>query len=102
MSELDPKDATRLAIEILGGPVSAARVIAVKGGRYQTVQSWLSNRVPAEYCPVIERETGLRGRTVRCEDLRPDIAWRVLRAAPQSDPSLATIAPAEQEAARAP
>lgn len=31
-------------------------------------------RVPAEHCPAIERETG-----VRCERLRPDIAWSVLR-----------------------
>lgn len=53
--------------------------------RYQTVQSWLRNRVPAEYCPLIERETGGQ---VRCEDLRDDIAWGVLReqAAPESEP----------------
>jgi DNA-binding transcriptional regulator YdaS (Cro superfamily) len=31
-------------------------------------------RVPAEHCPAIERETG-----VRCERLRPDIPWDVLR-----------------------
>lgn len=31
-------------------------------------------RVPAEHCPAIERETG-----VRCEDLRPDVPWDVLR-----------------------
>lgn len=31
-------------------------------------------RVPAEHCPSIERETG-----VRCEQLRPDVAWDVLR-----------------------
>jgi len=31
-------------------------------------------RVPAEHCPSIERETG-----VRCERLRPDVAWEVLR-----------------------
>lgn len=30
--------------------------------------------VPAELCPVIERETG-----VRCELLRPDVPWGVLR-----------------------
>lgn len=33
-------------------------------------------RVPAEHCPVIERETGGK---VRCEELRPDVAWDVLR-----------------------
>jgi DNA-binding transcriptional regulator YdaS (Cro superfamily) len=31
-------------------------------------------RVPAEHCPAIERETG-----IRCEALRPDVPWEVLR-----------------------
>lgn len=30
--------------------------------------------VPAEHCPAIERATG-----VRCEELRPDVQWSVLR-----------------------
>lgn len=79
MNELSPTEAAKLAIEVLGGPVSAARVIGVRGGRYQTVQSWLANRVPAEYCPSIERETTARGRPVVCEALRPDVDWQVLR-----------------------
>lgn len=33
-------------------------------------------QVPAELCPIIERETG-----VRCEELRPDVQWAVLRQA---------------------
>lgn len=33
-------------------------------------------RVPADHCPAIERETG---RLVTCEELRPDVAWAVLR-----------------------
>lgn len=37
-------------------------------------------RVPAEHCPQIERMTGGQ---VRCEELRPDVAWEVLR--PQTD-----------------
>lgn len=36
-----------------------------------------SRPVPAEHCPAIERATG---GAVRCEDLRPDIDWGVLRA----------------------
>lgn len=36
-------------------------------------------RVPAEHCPAIERATG---GAVRCEDLRPDVDWAVLRGAP--------------------
>ncbi|WP_409976484.1 transcriptional regulator [Variovorax sp. CY25R-8] len=33
-------------------------------------------QVPAERCPLIERATN---HVVRCEDLRPDVAWDVLR-----------------------
>lgn len=33
-------------------------------------------QVPAEKCPLIERATN---GTVRCEELRPDIQWEVLR-----------------------
>jgi DNA-binding transcriptional regulator YdaS (Cro superfamily) len=33
-------------------------------------------QVPAERCPEIERATGGK---VRCEDLRPDVAWHILR-----------------------
>lgn len=41
-----------------------------------TVQQWKrTQRVPAEYCPDIEAITG-----VRCEELRPDVNWSVLRA----------------------
>lgn len=37
--------------------------------------NWASRgRVPAEHCPAIERETG-----IRCEVLRPDVPWGVLR-----------------------
>lgn len=76
-----PKELAARAIGLLGGPVRAAERLGVE--RYQTVQSWLRNRVPAEYCPLIERETE---RVIRCEDLRPDIAWDVLRgeAAPEA------------------
>lgn len=40
-------------------------------------------RVPAEYCPAIERETRSRAEApeqiVTCEQLRDDVAWEVLR-----------------------
>lgn len=71
--------AAERAIKVLGGPVNAARVLQVKDERHQTVQSWLRNRVPAEYCPAIERETRLMGDVVTCEQMRPDVAWGVLR-----------------------
>jgi DNA-binding transcriptional regulator YdaS (Cro superfamily) len=44
---------------------------------YQTLQQWRRARVPAEYCPRIERATN---GAVRCEDLRPDVDWGFLRA----------------------
>lgn len=37
-----------------------------------------ARQVPAERCPDIERETG-----IRCEALRPDVNWKVLRKAPR-------------------
>lgn len=74
------------AIDVLGGPAKAARILPVPGERYQTVQSWIRNRVPADYCPLIERATrdvarerGDDALVVTCEELRPDVLWRVLR-----------------------
>lgn len=41
------------------------------------VSNWRSRgKVPAEHCPAIERATNGK---VRCEELRPDIPWAVLR-----------------------
>lgn len=44
----------------------------------ELISQWRSGvrRVPAERCPAIERATG---GAVRCEELRPDVAWSVLR-----------------------
>lgn len=55
------------------------------GVAQSTVSMWRARgRVPGENCPAIERETG-----VRCERLRPDIPWDVLRMqageAPEAD-----------------
>jgi DNA-binding transcriptional regulator YdaS (Cro superfamily) len=74
--ESDPREALKRAVDLLGGPSAAARRLGVPGQRYQTVQSWLRTRVPAQYCPSIERETS---RRVVCEQIRPDIDWAVLR-----------------------
>lgn len=76
-----PESSTARAIRLLGGPVRTAERLGVE--RYQTVQSWARNRVPAEYCPLIERATE---GAVRCEDLRPDVAWDVLREHGAADP----------------
>lgn len=64
-------DALQKAAAHLGGPSALARELGVSP---QTVTNWMARRVPTEMCPRIERLTG-----VRCEDLRPDVEWGVLR-----------------------
>lgn len=63
------------AIEIAGGPAALAKQLAVST---QAVCFWRDEkrRIPADKCPLIERATA---GVVRCEDLRPDVAWDVLR-----------------------
>lgn len=57
------------AITICGSQSELARRI---GGKVRTghIYYWLSNRVPAEHCPAIERAT--EGQ-VTCSELRPDV-----------------------------
>lgn len=59
--------------EEFGGTVRFARLV---GATPQQVTNWLARKVPAEWCPTIESATSGR---IRCEDLRPDIDWVVLR-----------------------
>lgn len=79
------KTAIRTAADIVGGQAALARLLDVKP---PTVNQWVNGdrRVPAEQCPSIERAT--KG-AVRCEDLRPDVAWDVLRmqAGSNADPA---------------
>lgn len=82
------------AIVAAGGITALARGVGVKS--HAVVQQWRLNRVPAEHCPAIEGFTG-----VRCEELRPDVPWGVLRlAAPDqvAQPALDT-ATTQREAA---
>ncbi len=60
----------------LHGQKGLARAIGVPP---PLVSQWVNGvrRVPAERCPAIERATG---GLVRCEELRPDVDWAVLRA----------------------
>jgi DNA-binding transcriptional regulator YdaS (Cro superfamily) len=91
--------ALQKAIEAAGGQTALAKSIGVV---QQLVWNWLNRsegRVPAEHCIAIERATG---GAVRCEDLRPDIEWGVLRGTlPQGRPTtdVAAPAPAEQQEA---
>jgi DNA-binding transcriptional regulator YdaS (Cro superfamily) len=64
-------------IQTLGGPTAIARHLGV---RSQAVSLWaLNNRIPAERVPELERMARRLGVDVRAEDMRPDIAWDVLR-----------------------
>lgn len=52
-----------------------ARALELSG--YQVIQSWREQgRVPAEYCPKIERLTNF---AVRCEELNDRVDWGFLR-----------------------
>lgn len=64
------------AIEVAGGP---GKLAAALGVTPQVVTNWRARGVPAEQCPLIERKTRLLGNAVLCEELRPDVAWAVLR-----------------------
>ena len=60
----------------LDQPGVRSLIAACLGVTPQVISNWKSREVPAEYCPAIEAATnGL----VRCEDLRPDVQWSVLR-----------------------
>ena len=63
------------AITLAGGAKQLAQMIGVP---HQSVYFWASGyrRIPAEYCPAVERVTVGK---VRCEALRPDVDWSVLR-----------------------
>lgn len=62
------------AIDAAGGTAALASAIGVASS---APSMWKSRgNVPAEHCPAIERATG---GAVRCEELRPDVPWGVLR-----------------------
>jgi DNA-binding transcriptional regulator YdaS (Cro superfamily) len=78
-------NAIERAIKCLGSQAALASAIGVK---QPTVSEWLrgDRQVPAERCPLIERETRSRATAegnlellVTCEELRPDVEWGVLR-----------------------
>jgi DNA-binding transcriptional regulator YdaS (Cro superfamily) len=68
------------ACDAAGGSSRLAELLTERGrerGRSvskASISRWKRDRVPAEACPDIEAITG-----VKCEELRPDISWEVLR-----------------------
>lgn len=61
------------AAKQIQGRASLARALNVSAA---AIGNWKARGIPAEYCPEIERLTG-----VPCEELRPDVQWHVLRSA---------------------
>lgn len=86
MNTMNTMNAIQIACDSVGGQAALARLLSVSP---PTVQQWRSGLrpIPAERCPLIERATG---GAVRCEDLRPDVAWDVLRL--QAEPAPTAIA----------
>jgi DNA-binding transcriptional regulator YdaS (Cro superfamily) len=72
----DMNDSPMAALDEAIAKFETLTVFADRVGVAQsTVSMWKARRrIPAENCPAIERETG-----VRCERLRPDVPWEVLR-----------------------
>jgi len=60
------------------------------------IGNWKARGVPAEHCPAIEGLTG-----VRCEELRPDIGWSVLRGTDPTPKPIPPDQPTEQGVANA-
>lgn len=73
------KAALQRAAAVLGGQAALASVLGYDDRR--NVSPWFNTdrRLPAEHCPAIERATREKGSAVLCEELRPDVAWDVLR-----------------------
>lgn len=76
-------ESLKQAIQIIGGQTATARVLSRPGRQLAqaNVWKWLNSpnpdlMPPAEYCPALERAT--QG-AVKCEALRPDVEWSVLR-----------------------
>lgn len=79
-SPISELEALRRAADHVGGQAELARKLGFRSRR--NVWPWFNGRrVPAEYCPAIEKATA---GAVRCEDLRSDVEWGVLRNDPAS------------------
>lgn len=82
------QSALQTAVKLLGGQTQMAKKLGLK---QQNVWVWLrSGTVPAEYCPEIEEATSGQ---VTAEQLRPDVAWHVIRAGAGQFPNHANTDP---------
>lgn len=72
---MEIQTALQRAITIVGSATALADLLGITKG---AVSQWKDEgrKVPADYCPSIERITD---GAVRCEELRPDVDWAYLR-----------------------
>ncbi|WP_041702803.1 helix-turn-helix domain-containing protein [Pseudogulbenkiania sp. NH8B] len=78
----------RQLIKECGG---AKRVAEELGITDRAVNNWIyRQQIPAEYCPTLERLTSGK---YRCEQMRPDVEWSVLRGASPISSSAGTSTP---------
>lgn len=61
---------------ILDNSQVRASIALSLGVTQQTLTNWKQRGIPADKCPDIEQATG-----IKCEVLRPDVNWAVLRKA---------------------
>ena len=70
-----------------------AAIVNKLGITQQALTNWKQRGIPAERCPDIEALTG-----IKCEELRPDVNWSVLRRLPRKTKAAAPItAPASHQ-----
>jgi DNA-binding transcriptional regulator YdaS (Cro superfamily) len=81
---MSTQDVVKKAVTIVGGGTQLAIKLGVTPG---AVTQWclpsdnkFYRQIPVIRCPQIEQATGGQ---VRCEELRPDVAWEVLRCKPE-------------------
>lgn len=93
MNTPTPVDALIRAASLVGGNAALAeKLTAATKARFERpisaarVWNWINRdkAAPAELCPDIEELTG-----VRCEELRPDANWQVLRSKPRKQKAAA-------------
>jgi len=80
------KAALHRAATVLGGQAAMAVLLGYSDRRGVWAYFHTDRKFPAEHCPIIERATREKGDVVRCEELRRDIAWDVLRAEGATEP----------------
>jgi DNA-binding transcriptional regulator YdaS (Cro superfamily) len=87
------EEALDRASEIVGSMQTLGEKLGVTKG---AVGQWKlpGRRVPAEHCPAIER---LTSGAVRCEYLRPDVDWGVVRTNSVSKPEQPYIGPERRQ-----